>query len=145
MIPPARIVVCLQAGALSEPAVRYARTLAEHLGARLNVLYAVAEPLNADWTSEMSAAEIPRLQTGMEEEALERLARWIPADAQERLGLSLAIVTGALGDEIARHASAERPDLIVLGGREDQDRGDLAELAARVIRETDCAVLVAAR
>ena len=67
----------------------FARRLAESFQARLHVVYTVEDPLSAGWTAEVSADKLPEIHQAMEEEARERLARVIPLEDQDRLGVEI--------------------------------------------------------
>ena len=120
--------------------VAFARRLAESFGARLHVLYTVEEPLSAGWTSEVGAERMPEVHQAMESEARERLARFIPLEEQDRLGVQIALRTGAAEEEIARYADAHRIDLAILQAAPG-DR-DAANLAQTLLARSPCAVLV---
>ena len=120
--------------------VSFARRLAESFGARLHVLYTVEDPLSAGWTSEMGTERMPEIHQAMESEARERLARFIPIEEQERLGVQIALRTGPADDEIVRYADTHRVDLAIIhaptGG------GDAAHLAQALLDRARCALLV---
>lgn len=119
--------------------VAFARQLAEAFGARLHIIYVLEDPLSAGWTAEMSADRLPEVHQAIENEARERLARLIPIDDQERLGVQLVIRTGPALREVVLYTKEHPIDLaIVQAAREGQDRS----LAHALIDEGQCAVLV---
>ena len=119
--------------------VTFARQLAESFGARLHVVYTLADPLAAGWTAEMSAERLPEVHQAIEEEARERLARSISLDDQERLGVELVLRPGPAEEEVVRYASEHPIDLaIVHAPAGDRHSG----LAHALIERGRCAVLV---
>lgn len=119
--------------------VLFARRMAESFGARLHVLYTVEEPLSAGWTAEVSAARLPEVHEAMETEARERLARLIPLDDQERLGVSIALRTGPAADELVRYTIEQNVDLAIVQARAgDRETG----FAHALLERGRCAVLV---
>jgi nucleotide-binding universal stress UspA family protein len=120
--------------------VGFARRLAESFGARLHVLYTVEEPLGAGWTAEVGAERLPEVHQAMEGEARERLARYIPIEDQERLGIQIALRAGEPVPEIVRYVESHHIDLAILQANRENDR-DLAHAHAMLDR-CDCALLV---
>lgn len=120
--------------------VAFARRLAESFGARLHVLYTVEDPLRAGWTAEVDAGRLPEVHQAIEEEARERLARLIPPEAQDRLGVQFALRTGPVADELVRYTREADIDLAIV----QATRGDDADLehARALIQRGRCAVLV---
>lgn len=120
--------------------VSFARRLAESFGARLHVLYTVEDPLSAGWTSEMGTERMPEIHQAMESEARERLARFIPIEEQERLGVQIALRTGPADDEIVRYADTHRVDLAIIHA--PTGAGAAAHLAQALLDRARCALLV---
>ncbi len=123
-----------------DSSVLLARRLAETFGAHLHVVYTVADPLSAGWTSEVSAGRMPEVHQAIEAEARERLAGVIPADEQERLGVTLALRTGPPAEELVRYTTEHDIDLAIVQARTDDDPG--ADLARALLADGRCAVLV---
>jgi nucleotide-binding universal stress UspA family protein len=121
-----------------DESVSFARRLAETFGARLHVVYTIEDPLSAGWTSEVSAERLPELHQAMLEEARERLARRIPLEEQERLGVELVLRTGPPVQEILRYAKDNSIDLAIVQARRDSD----ADLARGLLDHARCALLV---
>jgi Universal stress protein family len=119
--------------------IAFARQLAESFGARLHIVYTVQDPLAAGWTAEVSADRLPELHQAMEDEARERLARSIPLDDQERLGIQLVIRTGPADNEVVAYAEEHPIDLAIVHVPAG-DRG--TDLANALIERGRCAVLV---
>lgn len=119
--------------------VLFARRMAESFGARLHVLYTVAEPLSAGWTAEVSAARLPEVHEAMETEARDRLSRLIPLDDQERLGVQVVLRTGPAAEELVRYTTEQNVDLAIVQAKSgDRDTG----LAHALLENGRCAVLV---
>ena len=119
--------------------VVFARQLAESFGARLHVIYTLEDPLAAGWTAEMSAERLPEVHQAIEDEARERLARSIPLDEQDRLGIQLVIRTGPADEEVVRYTNEHPIDLAIVHVPAGQQQSDLAHA---LIERGRCAVLV---
>jgi hypothetical protein len=120
--------------------VGLARQLAETFQARLHVVYTVEDPLGAGWTAEMSPERLPELHQAMEDEARERLARLIPADEQERLGIEIALLIGTADVELVRYADEHAIDLAVVHAHTRESTG--TDAAGALLDHGRCAVLV---
>jgi hypothetical protein len=119
--------------------VVFARRMAESFGARLHVLYIIEDPLSAGWTAEMSADRLPEVHEAMETEARERLARLIPHDDQERLGVLVALRMGPAAEELVRYTTEHAVDLAIVQARPgDRDM----DHAHALLEGGRCAVLV---
>jgi hypothetical protein len=119
--------------------VVFARQLAESFGARLHIVYTLPDPLSAGWTAEVSPERLPEVHQAIEDEARERLARSIPLEDQERLGVQLVLSTGPQEEEVVRYAEEHPIDLaIVHVAAGDRHAG----LAHALIERGRCAVLV---
>jgi hypothetical protein len=119
--------------------VLFARRMAESFGARLHVLYTVEEPLSAGWTAEVGAERLPEVHDAIATEAQERLARLIPLEDQERLGVEFAIRTGPSTQELVRYTTERNIDLaIVQVTKGSDDTGH----AHALLEHGRCAVLV---
>jgi hypothetical protein len=119
--------------------VLFARRMAESFGARLHVMYTIEEPLSAGWTAEMSADRLPEVHQAMAAEAEERLARLIPIEDQERLGVEFVIRTGPPSDELVRYTTERNIDLaIVQTPAGESDTG----IGHALLERGRCAVLV---
>lgn len=119
--------------------VAFARQLAESFGARLHVIYTVEDPLAAGWTAEVGAERLPEVHQAIEDEARERLARSIPLDDQERLGVQLAIRIGPEEAEVVGYIEEHPIDLAIV--RVPIGDGHTG-LASALIERGRCAVLV---
>ena len=119
--------------------VAFARQLAESFGARLHIIYTVEDPLAAGWTAEVGAERLPEVHQAIEDEARERLARSIPLEDQDRLGLQLAIRIGAEETEVVGYTEEHPIDLAIIRVPSgDRQTG----LANALIERGRCAVLV---
>ena len=127
------------AGEAFDRSVAFARQLAEAFGGRLHIVYTLADPLAAGWTAEMAAERLPEMHQAIEEEALERLSRVIPAADQERLGIELVIRTGPPEQEVVRYANEHPIDLAIVHAPVAAGRSGLANA---LLESARCAVLV---
>ncbi len=128
-----------EAGEAFDRSVAFARQLAEAFGGRLHIVYTLADPLAAGWTAEMAAERLPEMHQAIEEEALERLSRVIPAADQERLGIELVIRTGPPEQEVVRYANEHPIDLAIVHAPVAAGRSGLANA---LLESARCAVLV---
>jgi hypothetical protein len=76
----------------------------------------------------------------MESEARERLARFIPLEEQERLGIRIALRTGPAGEEIVRYTDTHHIDLAIVHAPPGD--GDAVHLAQALLDHAGCALLV---
>jgi len=127
------------AGEAFDRSVAFARQLAEAFGGRLHIVYTLEDPLAAGWTAEMAAERLPEMHQAIEEEALERLSRVIPAADQERLGIELVIRTGPPEQEVVRYANEHPIDLAIVHAPVAAGRSGLANA---LLESARCAVLV---
>lgn len=119
--------------------VVFARQLAESFGARLHIVYTIEDPLAAGWTAEISPERLPEVHEAIESEARERLARSIPLEDQDRLGVRLVIRTGPGEEEVVGYTEEHPIDLAIVR----VPSGDKhTELATALIERGRCAVLV---
>ena len=119
--------------------VVFARQLAESFGARLHIVYTIEDPLAAGWTAEISAERLPEVHQAIENEARERLARSIPLEDQERLGIRLVIRTGPEESEVVGYTEEHPIDLAIVRVAPGDKH---TELASALIERGRCAVLV---
>jgi hypothetical protein len=125
-----------------DSSVAFARQLAELLSARLHVVYTVEDPLSAGWTAEMSADRLPEVHQAMEAEARERLARLIPLEDQDRLGVEIVLATGPSTTELLRYANEHAIDLAIVQAAPGSAGADAARA---LLDEGRCAVLALRR
>lgn len=119
--------------------VTFAKRMAESFGARLTVLYTIEDPLSAGWTSELSAERLPEVHEAMEAEARERLARLIPYEDQERLGVQVALRMGPAAEELVRYTTEHDVDLAIVQAKSG---GPETGHAQALLEHGRCAVLV---
>lgn len=121
-----------------DTSVTFARRLAESFGARLHIVYTVADPLSAGWTAEVSAERLPEVHQAIEAEARERLERLMPADAQQQLDVQLVIRTGPPAQELVTYTAEHSIDLAIVQARGEHG----TDLAHALLDRGRCAVLV---
>ncbi len=138
-----RILVHTDFTDASAAAVRYGRVLAESLGASLQFLHVLEEPLRAGWTAEVSAAALPEVQEAMEMEAEQWLDGVLSESEQERFEASLDVETGDIAAEIVRYAEANAIDIIVMSATKTAG-SDVADVSAaqEVLIRAHCSVFV---
>ncbi len=103
------------------------------------MIYTIEDPLSAGWTAELSAERLPELHEAMETEARDRLARLIPHEEQERLGILFALRMGPAAEELVRYTTENDVALAIVQARAgDRDTG----LAHALLERGRCAVLV---
>ncbi len=138
-----RIVVHTDFSEASAAAVQYARVLAADLGATIQFLHVLREPLSAGWTAEVSTSALPEVQHAMEIEAEQWIDRVLPESEQERFQASLDFETGDVAEEIVRYADAQAADIVILSTTRDANPqiADLA-VAEKVLRKCRCSVFV---
>jgi nucleotide-binding universal stress UspA family protein len=118
--------------------VAFAARLARSFEARLHVVYTVADPLSAGWTSEVSAERMPEVHQAMEAEARERLARLIPLEEQAQLGVEIVLRTGPPAKELLAYANEQPVDLVIVQARSDNE----SDVARELVDHARSAVLV---
>jgi hypothetical protein len=121
-----------------DPSVADVRRLVEAVHGRLHVVYTVEDPLSAGWTAEVNPARLPEVHQAMEAEVRERLARVIPVDQQEQLGVKVVLRTGEAAHELLSYTKEHPIDLVIV--RAPEDAG--SDLAHALIEHARCAVLV---
>ncbi|MCA1562077.1 MAG: universal stress protein [Acidobacteria bacterium] len=121
-----------------DQSAKFAKRLAESFGARLHVMYTVEDPLAAGWTAEVSAERLPEVHQAIQAEARERLARLIPMEDQERLGVELVLRTGPAAQELVQYTQEHAIDLAIVRSAPN-DAGDVARA---LLDDGRCAVLV---
>lgn len=127
------------AGEAFDRSVPFAKQLAEAFGARLHVVYTLEDPLSGGWTAEMAAERLPEVHQAIQEEARERLARMIPLEEQDRLGVRLEIRTGPAEQEVVGYAAEHPIDLAIVHAPAGSPTPDLARA---LLDHGRCAVLV---
>jgi universal stress protein A len=139
---PQRILVPLDFGEPSMHALTYAKTLAEPLGASLDLLYVVPNPYVAD-PSGLYMALPQNLLDDFEREARTRLEHTLTPEERKTLKAQTSVRTGDPLVEIVEQARQTAVDLIVMGthGRTGVSHLLLGSVAERVIRTAPCPVL----
>lgn len=139
-----RILVPVDFSRHSEAALHYAMALASGLGASVDLLHVVEDPVAAGaWSGELSIQNVSDLRRNLIEDA-ERRLEGLRANAQEpKVPWLLMVRMGQPADVIDEYARAFGVDLIVMG---THGRGGLAHLfmgsvAERVVRHAPCPVL----
>ncbi len=139
-----RILVPVDFSAHSEAALHYATALASRLGAALDLLHVVEDPVaTLAWSSAIELSGLSERRNSLVEEATLHLDRYrsgttdpgVPTQAVVRIGQPTAVIT-----EYARSVGV---DLVVMGthGQSGLAGMLLGNVAARVVRYAPCPVL----
>ena len=139
--PPFSRVLC--GDDLTPGVLTYALSLVRGSGARLEVLHAVEEVLEAGALGGMPFAYGPVLMA----QAGERLNAAIPAADRESGFVHEEVVCGRAYQQILRRAAAERADLIIMGVHGGRPFNDMffGSTTHHVVRGADCPVLIVRR
>lgn len=139
-----RILVPVDFSAHSDRAVRYAATLAGQVGASVELLHVVEDPLKAStFASEIYVPNLPEILESAIASATDRLAWTRTTMFGHGADVTSAVVVGHPAHDIAAHAVAGHFDLIVMGthGRTGLSHMLMGSVAERVVRAASCAVL----
>lgn len=142
MAPITRILVPVDFSPSSEHAARYAAVLASRLGASVELLHVVVDPLTAAVYSDAYIPDYAQIEASLVAGAEQQIAQ-----CRELLPGSPVIDTtvqvGAVAPGIVEHAAATGADLIVMAthGRTGLTHVVLGSVAERVVRTAACPVL----
>jgi nucleotide-binding universal stress UspA family protein len=149
--PPAPITKILVPFDFGDPAFRalaYARTLAEKLGASIELLHVVADPRLAFLPLGPGEGLPYALPRGFVEDVLARgkakLERALSSTDRQALRATTKVAVGEARKEILACAEEAEANLIVMGthGRKGVSHAVLGSVAERVVREAKCPVLI---
>ena len=128
----------------TEGALRYACSLAEHLGATLHLLHVLPEvvPVGPDPT--LVPAYPPEYYVEAEEQARVALAHALDGSFGRAPAVEVAVRWGDTVNGVVGYARDQKVDLIVVAthGRTGLSHALLGSVAERIIREAPCPVLV---
>jgi nucleotide-binding universal stress UspA family protein len=139
----ARILVPIDFSSHSREALDAAIVLATRLGATIELLHVVDDPVRSGaWNSDLLGADFNSFLNDLLEHARARLRRFaehVPAGLAARS----VVLAGQPARTIVEHAWTGEFDLIVMGthGRTGLSHLLLGSIAERVIRTSPCAVL----
>lgn len=139
-----RILVPVDFSPHSELALRYATALASRLGASLEILHVVAEPIAPSaWGSEIPIPDPSELRTKLTAEAERQLEQYRAIAEGSHVRTLTTVRTGRPAHMITAHANAGAIDLIVMGthGRSGLARLFMGSVAERVLRQAALPVL----
>lgn len=141
MIALKRILVPTDFSECSDAALKYGRALGEPFGASLHLLHVIQDPYTQPWAAEAFPAPLGEMLQQWQEQARIRLVNLLPE--AERTHATVATVVGSPFLEIARYASEQDIDLIVLGthGRGPLGHMLLGSVAEKIVRKSPCPVL----
>jgi nucleotide-binding universal stress UspA family protein len=138
-----RLLVPTDFSTTSDEALDYALLLAERLGATVQLLHVLDDPLVAEGlAAEAYIAEAPTMRTAMLQDAQERL-RQRTAPARPGVSITARALFGHGAATITEYAHAQGIDMIVMGthGRTGVAHLLLGSVAERVVRTAPCPVL----
>jgi nucleotide-binding universal stress UspA family protein len=139
-----RILVPVDFSAHSEKAVRYATTVANRFGARLELVHVVEDPfVTGAWSSEAFVPNMPELLDTLTNAAQQQMAELKTRLAAHGFVVETAVITGQPAQTIVEHAIRGGFDLIVMGthGRTGLSHVVMGSIAERVVQKAPCAVL----
>jgi len=139
-----RILVPVDFSPHSELALRYATTLASRLGASVQLLHVVDDPMaTGPWSSEVAIPDLSELLKNLIADAERRLEQSRAAVGHLRVPMATTVRTGYSAQTITEHATAGGIDLIVMGthGRSGLAHLFMGSVAESVVRHAPCPVL----
>jgi nucleotide-binding universal stress UspA family protein len=128
----------------ADEAFAYAVDLARTVGASIELLHVVEDPMAAGvWSAPMYKDAIEGLHVNLVREARRRLRLLVPGVGGARLAVDRQVLVGKPEVEIVKRAAEAQADLIVMGtgGRSGVARLVMGSVAERVVRTAGCAVL----
>jgi nucleotide-binding universal stress UspA family protein len=139
-----RILVPIDFSAHSEFALRYAAALASRVGASVELLHVVEDPIATNvWGSETVLPDLTEVRAELVADAERRLLEF--QDKAERQGVAVltTVRMGPTAHTILEHAREAHVDLIVMGthGRTGVAHLFMGSVAERVLRHAHCPVL----
>jgi nucleotide-binding universal stress UspA family protein len=139
-----RILVPMDFSGESSRAAEYALSLAAKLGASVELLHVVEDPIaSGAWGAEAYVVNVPDLIAELEEDAKRRLASIKAGYDGHGVPIETCVVTGSPARTIVAMAESEECRLIVMGthGRSGLSHMLLGSVAERVVRTAPCPVL----
>jgi len=139
-----RILVPVDFSAASLQAVDYGVALAEKLGASVELLHVVEDPIaSGAWGPEIYVTSVPDLIRELEEDAAHRLAELKRGTSATAVPIDTRVATGSPARSIVAVARSEQCGLIVMGthGRTGWPHLLVGSVAERVMRTAPCPVL----
>ena len=140
----ARVLVPVDFSPCSELAFRYATSLASRLGASVNLLHVVEDPVaTGAWSSEVQIPDLPDLRKTLIRDAARRLEQYRAVAEVPGVRVVTTVRMGQTAEVIGEYAKSSGIDLIVMG---THGRGGLAHVfmgsvAERMVRHAPCPVL----
>lgn len=139
-----RILVPVDFSASSDEALRYAVSLAKHLGASLELLHVVEDPfLSGAWSSEVYVPNLLELIDNLIAEARRRLSELKNRDVLAGIPVAIEVLKGRPALAIIDRAKDGHFDLVVMGthGRTGVAHLFVGCVAEAVVRRAPCPVL----
>jgi nucleotide-binding universal stress UspA family protein len=141
---PKQILVAVDFGEMSGPALTSARELAGAFGARLHVLHVAPNVIAAAIGVEGFTADFASVQSGIEHAARKRLDELVTPDDRRTLHAEVIVrSSNAPAESIVDYARHAAIDLIVVGahGSAITPHMLMGSIAERVVRTAGCPVL----
>lgn len=139
-----RILVPVDFSAHSEQAFHYATALAARLGASVELLHVVEDPVaTGAWSAEIPIPYLPEIQNNLIEVGRRRLERYRAFADGPPVPMATTVRIGLPSRTILEHARTHSTDLIVMGthGRSGLAHVFMGSVAERVVRHAACPVL----
>jgi nucleotide-binding universal stress UspA family protein len=139
-----RILVPTDFSRDADAALHYALELARQVGASVDLLHVVENPMAAvTWSLPADTADRAAQQVDLVREAKNRLRQAVPRLTGRRFGVGREVLVGPTAATIVRYAQEGLADLIVMGasGRTGVPRFSLGGVATRVTQTAPCPVL----
>lgn len=138
------ILVPMDFSGHSEFALRYATALASRVGASVELLHVVEDPIaSVVWGSETVLPDVTELRTELVADAERRLLELRDTVEGQRVPVRTTVRIGPAAHTILEYAQAAGIDLIVMGthGRTGVAHLFMGSVAERVLRHSHCPVL----
>jgi nucleotide-binding universal stress UspA family protein len=128
----------------SKDAIEAARELAHLPDGRLHLLHVVPDVFHTPWMVDSPGVDLHDVQRRWIEEAEQGLVVMAACEALDPIEVTTAVTVGSPAAAIVDYANEHHADSIVLGshGHGLIRRFVLGSVAERVVRQTDCPVLV---
>ena len=139
-----RVLVPVDFSRHSEVALRYATALASRLGASVDLLHVVEDPIAAGaWSGELAVHNLSDLRRHLIEDGERQIERLRASGPVPNVPLVTSVRMGQPADAITEYAKAFDVNLIVMGthGHSGLAHLFMGSVAERVLRHAPCPVL----
>jgi universal stress protein A len=142
--PISRILVPVDFSAHSEAAFRYATALAGRLGASVDLLYVVEDPIaSLAWSEQIEVPNLFELRQTLITDGERRLEEFRSLAEDPAVSVVATVRMGGVAQTIIEYANTLAIDVIVMGthGRSGLPHLFMGSVAERVLRHAPCPVL----